>query len=84
MTKSTIPTLLFVILMASISYMYTVLGLDWIYVGYGLNPWLSFPMAALSLFIGIYLPWYLCRLFKEEDEPITDEQAMHACFVKHY
>ena len=28
----------------------TLMGVDWLTIGYGLNPWIAFPIAAIALY----------------------------------
>lgn len=84
---SKILTVTFVTIMAIAAYLYVALGLDWLNpdIGRGLNPWISFPAAGLCVILAIVVPWYFHNLYRDVlEEPLTDEDAAKAHFLKHY
>ena len=47
-----------------------VLGCDWITIGYGLNPWVSFPGAVLTAAMAIFAT----RMLLADDTEIEEEE----------
>ena len=62
---------LIVILYTGIAVTLMWLGFQWIYAGYGLNPWVAFPIAA-----AFYLIPYAILLKEAEDADVRVEDLL--------
>jgi len=61
-----------------------MLGFNWMYDGYGLNPWYAFPLAGTIFGVGLHI--LVVELFYEDipENEITDEQFMNHYYSKGY
>lgn len=56
------------------------LGRNWLDIGYGLNPWIAFPVAAIAEIMALYGLFMLVRSFLLKERHVwlvLDEQAGH-------
>jgi phosphate/sulfate permease len=65
-------------LLLCLSFILANLGLDWIELGYGLNPWIAFPVAAI---IFAFVVYHVMRGIYEEHQ--NHKQQQHQDQLNH-